>query len=272
MPPDADDPATSPPPTAPPPVDGGAGVRRSLVESCARLVHHLEQRDDILLLTTSTRYREHIWDPPKTTQLALRVRDHLLQRNRRVTLLDVPKLKIHTCEGNVSAGEGNRCGLLEAKLPDSSKNPTGHHRCWASINNADDELYVISRELFRSRVVVFFVSVRWGQANSVYQRLYERLTWIENRFTTLGEAPIPELKGLEAGIVVFGQNWNDARVLETQRQNFAWFDWESPDALSFYWQYTENAEDESSRSYLAAIHEFAALMRTEFAPPAIGNR
>src|SRR5262249_11181304 len=171
-------------------------------------------------LTTSNRYRKHAWDVPKSTHLALRVRDHLKQMRKRVTQIDVGKLKIHTCEGNVSGGKGNRCGLLEAALPDRSKNPTGHHRCWASINNADDELYVISRELFRSRVVVFFVSVRWGQTNSVYQRLWERLTWIENRFTTLGEEPIPQLRALEAGIVVFGQNWNDAAVLKTHRQNF----------------------------------------------------
>jgi hypothetical protein len=238
-------------------------VRKSLVDSCSRLLRYLEEKDDILLLPTSNRYREHAWDVPKSTQIALRVRDHLTQRQKRVTLLDVSKLKIHTCEANVSTSKGNRCGLLEAKLPDPSKNPTGHHRCWASINNADDDLWVITRELFRSKVVVFFVSVRWGQTNSVYQRLYERLTWIENRFTTLREAPIPELKGLEAGIVVFGQNWNDAEVLKTQRQNFQWFDWETPDALSFYWQYTSDPEDESPDSYLAAIEEFAALLRTE---------
>jgi hypothetical protein len=243
---------------------GGArrGVRKSLVDSCTRLIRHLETRNDILLLTTSTRYRKHTWDIPKSTQLALRVQEHLTQRQKHVTLLDVPKLKIHTCEGNISALKGNRCGLLEAKLPDRSKNPTGQHRCWASINNADDQLYVITRELFRSRVVVFFVSVRWGQTNSVYQRLFERLSWIENRFTTLGEAPIPQLKGLEAGIVVFGQNWNDAQVLRTQRQNFVWFGWKTPAALSFHWQYTLDAEEESSESYLGAIEEFAALLRT----------
>src|SRR5262245_55332241 len=144
------------------------GARESLVESCSRLVRHLEEKDGILLLTTSTRYREHTWDVPKTTQLALHLRDHLQQKTRRVTLLDVPKLKIHTCEGNISGGKGNRCGMLEAQLPDPSRNPTGHHRCWASINNPDDRLDEISRELFRSRAVVFFVSVRWGQANSVY--------------------------------------------------------------------------------------------------------
>jgi multimeric flavodoxin WrbA len=237
-------------------------ARKSLVESCSRLVRSLEKRNDILLLTTSTRYREHTWDIPKTTQLALRLQDHLRQRKKRVRLLDVATLKIHTCEGNISGGKGNRCGLLEARLPDRSKNPTGHHRCWASINNEDDQLYEITRELFRSRAVVFFVSVRWGQANSVYQRLFERLSWIENRFTTLGEKPIPQLKGLEAGIVVFGQNWNDAAVLKIQRQNFQWFGWKTPAPLSFYWQFTRDADDESLESYLGAIAEFEALVRT----------
>ena len=139
--------------SGPPPVGATRGVRTSLVESCSRLIRHLEERDDILLLTTSTRYREHTWDIPKSTQLALRIRDHLTQRQKRVTHLDIPTLKIHTCEGNISALKGNRCGLLEAVLPDPSKNPTGQHRCWASINNADDQLYVITRELFRSRAV-----------------------------------------------------------------------------------------------------------------------
>ena len=244
--------------------DAARGARKSLVDSCSRLIRYLEKRNDVLLLATSTRYRAHTWDIPKSTQLARRIHDHLERKKKRVTLLDVAKLKIHTCEGNISAKKGNNCGVLEAKLPDVSKNPTGHHRCWASINNPDDELYVVSRELFRSRVVVFFVSVRWGQANSVYQRLFERLSWIENRFTTLGQKPIPELKRLEAGIVLFGQNWNDARVLETQRQNFIWFGWKTPPPLSFCWQYTENAEDESPESYRAAVEEFGALMRMEF--------
>jgi len=216
------------------------------------------------LLTTSTRFWKHAsFDVPKSTQLALRVRDHLRRRKKRVALIDVPKLKIHTCEGNISAKRGNNCGVLAARLPSRSKNPTGHHRCWASINNSDDELYVMTRELFRSRIVVFFVSVRWGQTNSVYQRLFERLSWIENRFTTLGEAPIPQLRKLEAGMVLFGQNWNDAQVLRTQRQNFKWFGWKTPVPLSFYWQYTRDAEDESPESYLGAAEEFGTLIETE---------
>ena len=243
----------------------GAGslvARRSrLLDPCARLIRHLESRNNILLLTTSTRYTRHTWDIAKTTQLALRIKAHLKRKRKRVTLLDVAQLKIHICEGNISGKRGNNCGVPEARLRDSGKNPTGQHRCWASINNKDDQLYKISRELFRAQAVVFFVSVRWGQANSVYQRLFERLSWIENRVTSLGEAPIPQLKKLEAGIVLFGHNWNDAQVLKTQQQNFKWFGWKTPAALSFYWQYTRDAEQESPASYVGAIEEFATLMQ-----------
>jgi multimeric flavodoxin WrbA len=241
----------------------GPGARAGrLIDPAARLIRYLESKNDILLLTTSNRFERHTWDVPKTTQLALRIRHHLRKKRKRVTLIDVPKLTIHTCEGNISARRGNECGVLAAKLPDRSKNPTGQHRCWASINNPDDQLYKVSRELFRSRVVVFFVSVRWGQTNSVYQRLFERLSWIENRTSTLEEAPIRQLRKLEAGMVVFGHNWNDETVLKTQRQNFRWFGWKTPAALSFCWQYARDAEEESRESYLDAARQFAASLKT----------
>ena len=245
---------------------GTVGRRRPLIDPSARLVRRLESKNDILLLTTSNRFEGHAWDVPKTTQLALRIRDHLRKKRKRVTLIDVAKLTIHTCEGNISSKRGNECGVLAAKLPDRAKNPTGQHRCWASINNPDDQLYKISRALFRSRVVVFFVSVRWGQTNSVYQRLFERLSWIENRSSTLGEAPIRQLRGLEAGIVVFGHNWNDEAVLTTQRQNFQWFGWKTPTPLSFCWQYTRDAEEESRESYLDAARQFAASLKAVLPP------
>jgi hypothetical protein len=232
-----------------------------LLASYSRLVEHLASKNDILFLTTSNRYDKHAWDVPKTTQLARRIEEQLKERRKRVTVLDVASLQIHTCEGNISGARGNNCGVPGAKLLDEKKNPTGHHRCWASINNADDELYQISRELFRSQVVIFFVSVRWGQTNSVYQRLFERLSWIENRITSLGERPIPQLKKLEAGIVLFGHNWNDEQVLKTQKKNFAWFGWKTPAALSFNWQYTEDAEEESRESYRDAIAEFGELVQ-----------
>lgn len=241
-----------------------AGFGRSragrLLGSYSRLIRYLGTKNDILLLTTSTRYDEHIWDVPKTTQLAHCIKGRLHEAGKRVTLLDVPTLTIHTCEGNISGTRGNNCGVPDAKLPDRRKNPTGHHRCWASINNKDDQLYKVSRALFGSHAAVFFVSVRWGQTNSVYQRLLERLSWIENRVTSLGEAPIPQLKKLEVGIVLFGHNWNDAQVLRTQIQNFKWFGWKTPAALSFCWQYTRDADEESPESYLRAIDEFDAVL------------
>ena len=243
--------------------DARPGGRKSrLIDPAARLIRRLESKNDILLLTTSNRFEGHAWDVPKTTQLARAIRDHLRKKKKRVTLIDVAKLTIHTCEGNISGKRGNDCGVLAARLPDRSKNPTGQHRCWASINNPDDQLYKVSRALFRSRAVVFFVSVRWGQANSVYQRLFERLSWIENRFSSLGQAPIRQLRGLEAGIVVFGHNWNDEAVLATQKQNFKWFGWKTPAALSFCWQYTQDEEEESQESYLDAAREFASALKT----------
>ena len=245
---------------------GGSGHRKNrLIESCARLIRHLEAKDSILLLTTSNRYREHIEDIPKTTQLALRIRDHLKQAGKNVALFDIHSLRIHTCEGNISGANGNHCGVPEAKLLDDDKNPTGQHRCWASINNKDDQLYEVTRALFKSQAVIFFVSTRWGQTNSIYQRLFERLSWIENRISTLGEAPIPQLKELEAGIVLFGQNWNDAQVLKTQKQNFRWFGWKTPAALSFTWQFTMDAEEESPESYLDAIKQFKTMLRSGLA-------
>jgi multimeric flavodoxin WrbA len=227
-----------------------------LAESTARLLRYLEAKDDILLLTTSSRSRGETWDTPKTTALAARVRARLEESAKRVTLLDVTRLKIHTCEGNISGGRGNNCGVPEAKLDDPARNPTGHHRCWASFNNPDDQLHEVSRALFSSSVAIFFVSVRWGQTNSVYQRLFERLSWIENRVSTLGESPIPQLKGFEAGMVLFGHNWNVRATLETQKRNFEWFGWNTPEALSFAWQYTDDEDEESAQSYLGAIKEF----------------
>jgi hypothetical protein len=106
-------------------------------------------------------------------------------------------------------------------LKDKDKNPSGFHRCWASINNKDDELWKISKPLFESDVVIFFGSVRWGQTNSFYQKLIERLTWIENRRTTLGEGNIVEK--IDAGIILLGQNWNGRRVLNDQKEVFKFF-------------------------------------------------
>jgi hypothetical protein len=106
-----------------------------------------------------------------------------------------------------------------------------------------------------------------GADEQRYQRLFERLSWIENRFTTLGEAPIPALRKLEAGMVLFGHNWNDRQVLATQKKNFGWFQWKTPAALSFYWQYTARAEEESQASYRDARAQFGELVQLTVRPP-----
>ena len=222
--------------------------RSRLLDPAARLIRYLESRNGILLLTTSTRFEGHPWDVPKTTQLALRIRDHLRKKRKRVTVIDVAKLRIHTCEGNISAKRGNECGVLAAKLPDRAKNPTGQHRCWASINNADDQLYKISRELFRSRAVVFFVSVRWGQANSVYQRLFERLSWIENRTSTLGagaDPPAAQARGRHRRVRAQLERRGGARRRRSRISSGS--AGRRPPPLSFCWQYTRDAEEESPR-------------------------
>ena len=80
---------------------------------CTRFIDYLRHRNDILFLTTSTRYAEHKDDIPKSTQLARRIKEHY--PNKNIVLIDVPTLVIHTCEGNISTKKGNRCGTEEAR-------------------------------------------------------------------------------------------------------------------------------------------------------------
>ena len=156
-------------------------------EELDRTINYLSKKEKILLLTTSNRW-EGSDDVPKSTKLAQLIQQRLAGKD--VVLIDVPKLHIYECEGNVSNSKGNGCGKKDSVLKDKEKNPSGCHRCWASINNKDDELWKISKPLLESDAVVFFGSVRWGQANAIYSRLIERLTWLENRHTTLGESNI----------------------------------------------------------------------------------
>lgn len=147
--------------------------------------------------------------------------------------------------------------MADAKKKDPLKNPSGHHRCWASINNKDDELWKISKELFESDCVVFFGSIRWGQMNSEYQKLIERLTWIENRHTTLGEENI--VKDIDAGIIIVSQNWNGKQVLDTQKKVLEYFGFNVVKNLSWNWQYTDIDTDESKQSYIDATNQFAKI-------------
>lgn len=216
-------------------------------------IKFLSTKKRVLLLTTSNRFDipDEEKDIPKSTLLAEVIKKAL---NDKPVLLDVSKMKIYHCEGNVSRKQGNSCGVKDALLKDKEKNPSGYHRCWASINNSDDELWKISKELFNSDAVVFFASVRWGQANAFYQKLIERLDWIENRHTTLGEESITS--SISTGFICIGQNWNGKVVVETQKQVHDFFGFQTPKELYWNWQYTTDKNDESQKSYEQSSEEF----------------
>lgn len=218
-----------------------------------KAVKYLETKNKVLLITTSNRWIKHELqqgDIPKSTRIA-----QVIQRSlgaHKCTIVDASKLKIYECEGNVSSKDGNSCGVRGSKLQDKEKNPSGHLRCWASYNNADDELWKVATPLLESDTVIFLGSIRWGQANAIYQRLIERLDWLENRWTTLGESNI--IKDIESGFIFIGQNWNGAEVVKTQKQVHTFYGFKPVDKLYFNWQFTQDVNDESKDSYKEAAH------------------
>lgn len=220
----------------------------------------LKNKKRILFLTTSNRWKdEHGGEQPKSTQLA----HHLAQivGKEKVTLIDIPSLNIFPCEGNVSTARGNTCGLKDALLADKEKNPSGNHRCWASINNPSDELWKVSKALLMSEAVVFFTSVRWGQTNSMYQKLIERLTWLENRHSTLKEDNI--LGHIDAGIIVTGHNWRGKEVLETEKEVLSYFGFQVKDQLCWNWQYLQDSSNESNEEYVKDNEIFKEIYLNE---------
>jgi multimeric flavodoxin WrbA len=218
-----------------------------------KAVEYLDTKGKVLLITTSNRSKHSSkdgQDRPKSTRIA-----EVIQRSlgaHKCTLVDIPKLKIYNCEGNVSSKDGNTCGVRGSKIQDEKKNPSGHLRCWASYNNEDDELWKVVTPLLESHVVVFLGSVRWGQANAYYQKLIERLDWLENRHTTLGESNI--IKDIESGFIFIGQNWNMEEVVKTQKQVHEFYGFKIVPELYFGWQFTTDVDDESKQSYKEAVN------------------
>jgi multimeric flavodoxin WrbA len=218
-------------------------------------IKFLEKKEKILFLTTSNRggwASKELKEEPKSTRLAKAIQSYL--GKNKVTLIEIPELKIYTCEANVSHMKGNECGLKKASLDDKDKNPTGHHRCWRNINNPDDELWKVTKVLFESDTVLFFGSIRWGQMNAIYQNLIERLTWLENRHSTLNESNL--LKDISCGIIAIGQNWNGKNVIDIQKNVLTFFGFDVKEELSWNWQYTENSNDESKESYKKSGNDF----------------
>ena len=96
-----------------------------------KTIEELDKLDKVLLLPCSNRFQfDDNIDTPKSTILASMIQETL---GDKAVLLDVPELKIYPCEGNVSRKDGNSCGLKDAILKNKTKNPSGYHRCWASI-------------------------------------------------------------------------------------------------------------------------------------------
>ena len=223
------------------------------MDNLKKLYNYLKKQKNkkILFLTTSNRW-EGDNELPKSSIIA----DELIKKlgSDRVQLINVAKLKIYPCEGNVSTKRGNTCGLKEAKLDDKEKNPTGNIRCWASLNNKSDEMYKVANAIFDADIVIFFGSIRWGKMNSIYGELVERLTWLDNRHTTLGESNL--LKDKEAGIIATGHNWNGEEAVKLEKQVLGFFGFKTPDVLSFNWQWTKDKNDESKKGYLEDFGDF----------------
>ena len=219
-------------------------------------IDYLKTQSKILFLTTSSRWSgETGEEKAKSTRLAYKIQE--LVGGDKVKVIDITKLKIYQCEGNVSVNRGNLCGLKNAELKDTDKNPTGYHRCWATINNPDDELWKVSKEIFQSNVVIFFGSIRWGHMNAYYQKLIERLTWIENRHSTLKENNI--VGKIQAGIIIINQNWKGKEVLSIQKDVLEFFGFDLNKKLCWNWQFTEDLNDEDDETYKQSNIEFEEL-------------
>ena len=221
------------------------------MEKLHELYKFLKNKNDskILFITTSNRWTGDN-EKPKSTIIA----ENLKKELKNCEILDISKLKIFPCEGNVSLKTGNNCGVKDAILKDKEKNPNNFIRCWASINNKSDEMYIVANKIYESDIIIFFGSIRWGKMNSIYSTLMERLTWLENRHSTLNENNILENK--LAGIVASGQNWNGKNAIEVEKEVLKFYGFKIPEELSFNWQYTENKNDESKESYKKTYDKF----------------
>ena len=220
------------------------------MDNLKKLYKYLKNSDKkVLFLTTSNRW-EGYNELPKSSIIAQEIASQL----KSVEIINVSKLKIFPCEGNVSTKRGNTCGLKEAMLKNRSKNPTGNIRCWAALNNESDEMYKVANAIFEADIIIFFGSIRWGKMNSIYTELIERLTWLESRHTTLGESNL--IKNKEAGIIATGHNWNGEEAIKLEKQVLKFFGFKSPDVLSFNWQWTNDKYDETKKGYLEDFGDF----------------
>ena len=212
------------------------------MDKLKRLYNYLKNQEGkkIVFLTTSNR-----WEGEKELPKSSIIADELKKRLDNVDIINVSKLKIFPCEGNVSTHKGNTCGVKDALL--KTNNPNKFIRCWASVNNKSDELHKVANAIYDADIVIFFGSIRWGKMNAIYSQLIERLTWLENRHATLGESNL--LKDKECGIVAVGHNWNGEEAVKLEKEVLGFFGFKTPNQLSFNWQFTKDKFDETKKGY-----------------------
>ena len=212
------------------------------MDKLKRLYNYLKKQEGkkIVFLTTSNR-----WEGEKELPKSSIIADELKKRLDNVDIINVSKLKIFPCEGNVSTHKGNVCGVKDALL--KTNNPNKFIRCWASINNKSDEMHKVANAIYDADIVIFFGSIRWGKMNAIYSQLIERLTWLENRHATLGESNL--LKDKECGIVAVGHNWNGEEAVKLEKEVLGFFGFKTPTQLSFNWQFTKDKFDETKKGY-----------------------
>ncbi len=223
------------------------------MDKLKRLYNYIKKekskKKKVLFLTTSNR-----WSGDKELPKSSIIADEIAKKFGDIEIINVSKLKIFPCEGNVSTKRGNTCGLKEAMLKDKEKNPHNIIRCWASLNNKSDEMYKVANAIYDSDIIIFFGSIRWGKMNAIYTQLIERLTWLENRHTTLGESNL--LKDKEVGIVAVGHNWNGEEAVKLEKEVLSFFGFKTPTQLSFNWQWTQNKNEEGKSGYVEDFGDF----------------
>ncbi len=212
------------------------------MDKLKRLYNYLKKQEGkkIVFLTTSNR-----WEGEKELPKSSIIADELKKRLDNVDIINVSKLKIFPCEGNVSTHKGNTCGVKDALL--KTNDPNKFIRCWASVNNKSDELHKVANAIYDADIVIFFGSIRWGKMNAIYSQLIERLTWLENRHATLGESNL--LKDKECGIVAVGHNWNGEEAVKLEKEVLGFFGFKTPTQLTFNWQFTKDKFDETKKGY-----------------------
>jgi len=212
------------------------------MDKLKRLYNYLKKQEGkkIVFLTTSNR-----WEGEKELPKSSIIADELKKRLYNVDIINVSKLKIFPCEGNVSTHKGNTCGVKDALL--KTNDPNKFIRCWASVNNKSDELHKVANAIYDADIVIFFGSIRWGKMNAIYSQLIERLTWLENRHATLGESNL--LKDKECGVVAVGHNWNGEEAVKLEKEVLGFFGFKTPTQLSFNWQFTKDKFDETKKGY-----------------------